>query len=191
MHPPLRPSGLAGLTVLVSGALAACGGTATSTAPVTGPPTVSASASPPSTFPVATGGASSPTPGPGVLSIPQLDLSMKVPAGLSYVSYQIQTSGITSLDDQSGVAHKPLGQVALTTPDCPGGGTIDVTIWDTDPATLNGQGYGGTIPGADTHVGGRYLHIEGGDGFPPASCSAKTTELLQKLVASATSTSGT
>jgi hypothetical protein len=121
--------------------------------------------------------------------ISQLGLQMTIPSGLNEVTYEIQSPGFASLTDHSGVTHTPLGQVAISTTDCPGGATIAVTVWGVDPVTLSGQGYGGTVPGSDTQVGNRYLHIEGGDGFPPENCSAATTALLQQLVASATTSS--
>jgi hypothetical protein len=165
-------------------ALAGCG-TATSssnslTSPIPSPVATSPTATPAST--------ATPTPA-NTLVISQLGLQMTIPSGLNQVTYKIQSPGFASLTDHSGMSHTPLGQIAISTTDCSGGATIAVTVWDVDPVILSGQGYGGTVPGSDTHVGNRYLHLEGGDGFPPANCSAATTALLQQLVASATATS--
>jgi hypothetical protein len=165
-------------------ALAGCGAATSSSNSLTSP-----TPSPVATSPTATP-ASTATPTPAnTLVISQLGLQMTIPSGLNQVTYKIQSPGFASLTDHSGMSHTPLGQIAISTTDCSGGATIAVTVWDVDPVILSGQGYGGTVPGSDTHVGNRYLHIEGGDGFPPANCSAATTALLQQLVASATATS--
>ena len=181
-----RRAALAGTALMAVLATVACGSTASSTTPTASTPPPAA-ASPTGTA----GPSASPTaPSSGsTLVIQGLGLSMTLPSGLNDVPYkELPSAASVALMDMAGTQHTSLARIDFSTNDCSGGATIVVSVWDVDPAQLRGQGYGGTVPGLDTHVGSRYLHIEGGDGYPPPSCSATTIAAFQQLIASATAT---
>jgi hypothetical protein len=172
----------------VATAFAACGEASPTGGGVTFSPPVQTTAPSSSPSPSPSSSAS-PNPSQGaVLTISQLNIAMTLPRGLSQVNYEIVPSSLT-LSDANGVEHKAVGEIDFTTPDCPGSGSaLVVTVWDVDPGTLTGMGYGGAVPGSDTKAGAQWLHVESADGGSPAGCSAATVAALQQLVASATAT---
>jgi hypothetical protein len=174
------------LTAAAVAALAGCGSSSsTGSLATTGTPSAHGGRSSQSPTPSA-----STTPAGAVLKIDQLGISMPLSIGLKSVSYSLNRPTVGSLKDSSGVTHKPLNEIDLTTPEWDastcvrGGGTMTgndipevvVTVWDTDPSDLTGFGY--SDPAADTKVGSVWLHIEApADGGPGCESGDMNTVL--------------
>jgi hypothetical protein len=183
------------LVIVAVAGLAACGSNSPSaggTAAATGGTT-------------SAGTTSKPSADPNKLVIAEVGLTMTVPPGLGPITVQVKAPEVGPLEDQSGTKHTALKEIELSSAQwrsasCTGnGGTLSgkdipefvVTVWDVDPSTLNGQGYGD--PTTDTKVGDKYLHIEapsspGCTGGNLVEVANQDFPRLQAMLQSATST---
>jgi len=129
------------------------------------------------------------TPATGILSIPELGVTMRIPSALTAVTYHLQDPSAYAQQWKDGSGAHDVVPVAVanlgssqwnqslpTTAECniaypAGTPEMVLTVWNVDPATLPGQDTSGLTPGATPHLGGRYFLVEGARGGGPNLCA--------------------